>query len=191
MNWLDVGKMANPNPIMHPSGNNSDEDYWYSGEHDAFLIHNKIYADSVLEFGCGNGRILQNLYYAEVYGVDISPELIAGLDNAFLVKDFDKKVDAVFSLNVLIHLKRGETCEAIKWIYDHLNDDGKAYLQIPIYDSDREPDSLTDVGVWSEKSFRDFVGAVGFTIVDLYTNSGSFSYSNIGPNHNEFQVLSK
>ncbi len=191
MDWLEVGRLKNVNGYIHPSGNVSDDAYWASGEYDASIIQCQIDAPSVLEFGCGNGRILKNLYYFELYGVDISSELIAGLENAYLVSEFDKTVDAVFSLSVFIHLKKEDAKAALSWIYDHLNIGGKAYLQIPIYDKDREPELFNDVGVWSEKHFVDFVTSLGFKIEELYTNPGEFSYSNIGVNHNLFQVLSK
>ena len=191
MEWQDVGRLENANIYIHPSANISNEAYWASGEYDAAIIQCRIDAGSVLEFGCGNGRILKNLYYFELYGVDICPELIDGLENAYLVSDFHKTVDAVFALSVFIHLKREEAKIALKWIYDHLKDGGKAYLQIPIYDKDREPESFSDVGVWSEESFVNSVKSIGFTIDELYTNSGEFSYSNVGINHNLFQVLSK
>lgn len=191
MDWLEVGRLKNVNPYIHPSGNISDDAYWASGEYDASIIQCQVDANSVLEFGCGNGRILKNLYYFELYGVDICPELIEGLENAYLVSEFDKTVDAVFSLSVFIHLNKKDGREALQWIYDHLNPGGKAYLQIPIYEKDREPESFTDVGVWSEKNFVDFVTSIGFKIEELYTNEGEFSYSNIGINHNLFQVLAK
>jgi SAM-dependent methyltransferase len=191
MNWLDAGKTEKPSLFIHPSGLVSDEAYWDSGKIDAAFVHQNIVAKSVLEFGCGNGRILKHVKYEEVYGVDISPEVISNLNNAYLVKDFHKTVDAIFSITVFIHLKRQEAIDALKWIYDHLKDTGRAYLQIPIYYTDQEPVHFADVGVWSARSFVNCVSDLGFKIDDMRVNSGEFSDSNIGPYHGYFQVLSK
>jgi SAM-dependent methyltransferase len=190
--WFDAGKSKEANGYIHPAGNISEDEYWASGRDDALIVQQKIgNADSVLEFGCGNGRILKNLCYREIYGVDISPELVKGLDSACLVSEFSKTVDAVFSLSVFIHLKRHEAIEALQWIYDHLNPGGKAYLQIPIYDTDREPESFIDVGVWSRDTFVDCVSRIGFKIMEINASNGAFSFEAIGSNHNQFQVLSK
>lgn len=191
-NWIDAGKSYRANRYIHPSGDVSDEAYWASGRKDAQKIEQAIGdADTVLEFGCGNGRILRALDHPKAYGVDISPELIAGLNNACLVSEFNKTVDAVFSLSVLIHLTRHQAVEALQWIYEHLNEGGKAYLQIPVYDLGREPNSWIDVGTWSPLEFATLVSQVGFKIVEMHVSPGSFSYANIGPNHNEFHVLVK
>ena len=190
--WLDAGKSKHENGYIHPAGNISEDAYWSSGRDDARIIEQKFgNADNVLEFGCGNGRILRALSHPKAYGVDISPELIAGLNNACLVSEFNKTVDAVFSLSVFIHLKRHEAVEALQWIYDHLNLDGMAYLQIPIYDTDMEPVSFIDVGVWSRETFVDCVSRIGFKIMEIKASNGAFSYKAIGSNHNQFQVLSK
>jgi cyclopropane fatty-acyl-phospholipid synthase-like methyltransferase len=193
MNWKDVAKLPEQarNVYLHPAANASSQAYWESGEYDASLIQCQIEANSVLEFGCGNGRILKNLYYSELYGVDISPEMITGVENASLVSDFHKQVEAIFSWSVFIHLTSAEKLEAMKWIYDHLKVGGRAYLQIPIYDKTREPESFIDVGVLSLEDFMSMAKQVGFTVEEIHSNYGEFSYSNVGANHNLFQVLKK
>lgn len=193
MNWKDVAKLPKKERdlYLHPAANISEQAYWESGEYDASLIQCQIEANSVLEFGCGNGRILKNLYYSELYGVDISPEMIVGVENASLVSDFHKQVEAIFSWSVFIHLTSQEKKKALQWIYDHLIVGGRAYLQIPIYDKTREPESFIDVGVLSLEDFMNVVKSVGFTVEELHSNYGEFSYSNVGANHNLFQVLKK
>ena len=192
LSWIDVGKSKDANKYIHPAGSKSDEEYWFSGRYEAQSIQQKIgVADSILEFGCGNGRILRNIDHPHVYGVDISPELIAGLENAYLVSEFTKIVDAIYSISVFIHLKRIEAIEALKWIYEHLSPNGKAYLQIPIYEADRDPYSFIDVGVWCPAEFIKCINQVGFEIEQMWVSAGLFSYDNIGLNHNELQVLTK
>lgn len=190
--WVEAGKSSRANGYIHPSGDISKEAYWESGREDASLVLAAIGSvDSVLEFGCGNGRILHSLQHPKAYGVDISPEVLVAVKNAYLVSEFDKTVEAVYSSSVFIHLKRTGAMEALQWIYDHLNAGGRAYLQIPIYDEDREPNSFIDVGVWSLKSFIEAVTKVGFKVQEVKTNEGTFSYDSIGKNHYQFQVLVK
>lgn len=191
-NWIEAGKSDRANGYIHPSGDISEEAYWESGRKDAQQIQWAIGdAGSVLEFGCGNGRILRHMAYSNVYGVDISPELIAGLENACLVSEFTGSVDAIYSMSVFIHLQRHEAVEALQWIRNHLTESGKAFLQIPIYDTDRDPNSFIDVGVWSATEFVKLVSEAGFKIMEMHVNSGVFAYDNVGPNHNALQVLIK
>jgi SAM-dependent methyltransferase len=190
--WIDAGKSNRANGYIHPSGDVSQDAYEASGRDDALVISQKIGdADSVLEFGCGNGRILRNLHHPNVYGVDISPELIAGLDNACLVSEFTGAVDAIYSVSVFIHLKRNEAAEALRWIHEHLNPGGKAYLQIPVYEIGREPDSWLDVGVWSPIEFAICATQNKFSVIEMWGNAGAFDYESIGPHHNALQVLIK
>ena len=192
LSWTDVGRSKDANKYIHPAGGKSDEEYWSSGLSDAQNIQLKIgNVDTILEFGCGNGRILRAISHPKVYGVDISPEFVSGLENGYLVDEFTEIVDSVYSLSVFIHLKRHEAIKALQWIYDHLSHNGKAYLQIPIYDTDTEPNSFIDVGVWSSSEFTKCVNQIGFKVVEMWVNTGSFSYDNIGPNHNKLQVLEK
>lgn len=79
----------------------------------------------------------------------------------------------------------------IKWMSEHLNKGGKLLLQIPIYDTDKEPGGWIDVGVWTEAQLRAVAEKYNLTIVELKTNPGEFSFEKVGENHGKFQILTK
>jgi cyclopropane fatty-acyl-phospholipid synthase-like methyltransferase len=90
---------------------------------------------SVLELGAGAG--LDSLFFKkngfEVLATDLSPEMIKmcqkrGLEaTAFDLYDLEKlnkKFDAIFSLNVLLHVPRKDIEKVLEGIYNTLNDNG-------------------------------------------------------------------
>ena len=202
MTWKDwveneTNKKITSSEAIHPSGIN-ERDYFISGFCDAFKIMEELnfpYDKTILEYGCGNSRILRHLKEYDAYGVDIVPDFVEESRdlgcNAYELKDLEILVDIVYSYTVFIHLKKDECREALKYIYDKLKPDGLAYLQIPIYDSNRTGCSFIDINTFDEKTFKKMVDDEGFEILSMIKSEGVFDYSNIGVNHDKFQVLKK
>jgi SAM-dependent methyltransferase len=197
MSWKNIAKTNQARVYIHPSGDN--EAAWiHSGKESASLIQKYIPKPfKVMEYGCGTGRILQHLKECKVVGVDIAPEFVdecirIGLD-VKEVKHYQYKgdCDLIYAITVFIHLSKKDGIEALENIWKGLKPDGTALLQIPVYETSKEPNSWIDVGVWTEKELRDVCERVGFDIVELHTNKGEFSYENIGQNHDALQVLRK
>lgn len=121
------------------------------------LIQDKVClgfkADSILDYGCGPGRMLIpfSKFAGDVVGMDISNDMLLEarknceankvFNVSFLMADDKlskikgKKFDLVHSFIVLQHLniKRGE--KLIQMLIDHINPDGVGALHITYHDS--------------------------------------------------------
>jgi len=197
MSWKKIGNSPKAKEYIHPSGNNLDA-YNSSGKESADLIQRLIPSFfKVLEYGCGTGRIMQHLKGCVVEGVDIVPEFVQECKEAGLhcseIKDyhFNADCDIIYSITVFIHLNKKDGLDALKNIWKGLKVGGKALLQIPIYDTSKEPNSWIDVGTWTLSELKNACNQIGFNLLEINTNPGSFSYENIGKNHDAVQVLQK
>ena len=183
---------------IHPSGD-SERNYFMSGLESAYQIVKILdypYNKKVFEYGCGNGRIMKHLQALDIYGCDINPKYInqAKQQNlkCDLLENFEKfNFDICYSYTVFIHLNYESSKVALKYIYDRLKKGGIAYLQIPIYATNRSGNSYIDINTMELMTFRNLVEEVGFRVIEYHTNHGAFSYNNIGVNHDKFQILMK
>ena len=196
--WYEKGdKKITGEEAIHPTGNNK-RNYFISGYVDSYNIINSLnfpYDKKILEYGCGNGRILKHLKSFDIYGVDIIEDWVKECKelnlNVELLENFNIKVDIVYSFTVFIHLKKNETRKALKYINEKLVIGGLAYIQVPIYESNRTGCSFIDINTFDEKTFKKFIEEEGFEIVELFTNKGNFEYNNFGKNHDKLQIIKK
>lgn len=185
--WTDAAKSDQYSQAIHPTGHDKEQ-YENSGKLYADLILQHVKdGDVVLDFGCGNGRILKHIREPKV-GIDIVPEA-AEMVGGFTPDKYKGKVDVIYSVNVLIHNTYDNGKAVIEWMHGRLKKKGKLLLQIPIYDKAKEPDGWTDVGVWTLDMLKE--ATHGFELIDVKTNMGMFSFETIGPNHFLFHTLVK
>lgn len=188
---------ADKNWVIHGSGRNPDE--WIkSGQQSAehtMDIMDLCDNETVLEYGCGNGRILKWIEPNKCFGVDIVPDFIEECKNqnlnAYLLEDFNEKVDKVYSLTVFIHLKHHQGEEALKYIHKHLKLGGKAYLQVLIYDKDKNSRNFSDMTTYKKSTFEKIVQKCGFKIIKLWENKGDLDKGEIGEHHNKYSIFQK
>jgi len=202
MSWIDIAKTPKGLVYIHPTG--YDEAlYNESGRESAQEVQKYIKSSSVwncckvLEYGCGTGRIMRHIKECILEGVDIAPEFVEACNNngfkAREIKDynFNQDFDIIYSITVFIHLSKKDALIALKNIHKGLKQGGLALLQIPLYETNKEPDSFIDVGSWTVDLLKEKCKEIGFSIESMYTNTGSFNYHNIGVNHNKLQILKK
>lgn len=196
MSWKEIGKTTKAKEYIHPSGNDI-LNYNKSGQSSAKNIQKYIPLTKVMEYGCGDGRILRHIKDCEIIGVDIVPEFVLECKkNGLLAEEiknykFKEDCDIVYSITVFIHLSKKDGYEALENIWKALKTDGIALLQIPIYETSKEPNSFIDVGTWTENELKDVCDNIGFDLIEVHSNKGSFSYENIGKNHEALQILKK
>ena len=186
--------------LIHPSGVN-EEDYFKSGlesakkiKKDCFLEHSL----TILEYGCGNARILKHLQDYNIYGVDLVQDFLDdgiknGIKNLYNIETpLNEKFDIIFSYTVFIHLNNEDTINALKYIYDHLSDYGRAYLQIPLYDLGTNHDgNFICVRTWTIGDLMPILHKLGFIVESFKVSNDKFDYNKIGEHHEEFMVLTK
>jgi SAM-dependent methyltransferase len=186
--------------LIHPSGTD-EKKYFNSGLLDANKIKEECnFGDNskILEYGCGNGRILTHLQNYNIYGVDLVQDFLDdanknGIKNLYNIKDeLLKSFEIIFCYTVFIHLSDEDTINALKYIYDKLKIKGRAYLQIPLYEKQTNHDgNFICVRTWETKNIFSILENIGFKILDFKVNTGKFNYYNIGKNHNNFLILSR
>lgn len=188
---LDAWKNAANSDIysqhIHPTGNDPDA-YVRSGKEYAEQILKYVKSgDKVMEYGCGNGRILQHIRDPKV-GIDIVP-MAAKMVGGFTPDQYKGKVNLIYSVCVFIHNPYEICCNILQWMHGRLKKQGILLLQMPIYEEAKNPLHPMDVGVWTEQMFRDAVK--DFDIIKIYVNPGSFTFEKIGLCHHDFHVLVK
>jgi SAM-dependent methyltransferase len=186
--------------LIHPSGTD-DKKYFNSGLLDANKIKqhcNFKNNSNILEYGCGNGRILKHLQNYNIHGVDLVQDFLDdgiknGIKNLYNIKDeLSKSFDIIYCYTVFIHLSNEDTIKALKYIHDKLKINGKAYLQIPLYEKQTNHDgNFICVRSWETKNIFPILKNIGFKILDFKVSPNKFNYSNIGKHHDDFILLTK
>ena len=189
------------NFVIHPAGLEGNSEWERTGLENCNYVINELNLKShetLLEYGCGNGRILKHfnkLHNGNTYGVDIVKDFVKEANSlgcdSYLLEDFKIKVDKVFSLTVFIHLRQLQARSALLYIYEHLNDGGEAHIQALIYNKDKDARNFSDMTTYAEQTFRDLCTETGFEVVELFTNEGNVDEGIFGKNHNKYQVLKK
>ncbi len=199
--WFQAEKKyfseADKNWVIHGSGRDPEE-WEKSGQENAEYTLGLMEAkdnETILEYGCGNGRILKHIHPNKCYGVDIVPDFVkectdSGL-NAYLLEDFHEKVDKVYSLTVFIHLKHHQAEEALNYIHKHLKEGGKAYLQVLIYQKDKDSKNFSDMTCYKKQTFEKMAERCGFKVLKLWENEGDIDAGDIGEHHNKYSIFQK
>jgi SAM-dependent methyltransferase len=137
--WNKVSKAKNWREYILPK--RSDEEFETEGiEHARLLDKYYKYSDTILDYGCGTGRILKHMDSKRKIGVDISEDYIelAKEDTSseyYVTGKFRGKVDFIYSIAVLQHNAKPERLKIIKRILKLLNDGGRVFLHFPNVDS--------------------------------------------------------
>jgi len=184
--------------VIHPAGLEGRLEWFNTGLRDAQYAIKQLNLqkhEHVLEYGCGNGRILRHLDGYHSYGVDIVPAFVKeacekGCD-AYLLDDFDKKVDKVYSITVFIHLRHEQARTALKYLHEHLEDGGTAHLQALIYQKDKDARNFSDLTCYKKQTWIKLAEECGFEVVETFENDGDLDKQEYGPNHQALQVLRK
>jgi len=199
--WFQAEKKyfseADKNWVIHGSGRDPEE--WeksgmQNAEYSLDLMAIKP-DETVLEYGCGNGRILKHIKPNKCYGVDIVPDFVQeckeqGL-NSYLLEDFKETVDKVYSLTVFIHLKKHQAEDALKYIHNHLKEGGRAFLQVLIYQKDKDSKNFSDMTCYKKETFEKMAESCGFKIVKLWENEGDIDRGQYGKHHNKYSIFEK
>lgn len=137
----------------------------------AALVHDLLPAGgSVLDLGCGTGRLAEPLAALghPVTGVDNEPEMLAELSLAtgvyadLTTLDLPSRFDAVLLMSHLVNdADQAQVARGLQVVRDHLRDDGFAIVE-------RHPPGWVD----SCTEFVDEAAGVRFTLLDLARADG-------------------
>ncbi len=131
--------------IMHEFETNY---WWYVGLHELILhfVKKKSGGEqlSILDAGCGTGRLLDLLKEHNSVGFDFSDEAISfcnlkGIKNVFRqdINNWtsDEKFDIITSIDVICSIGIGNYEQIIKNFFDGLKNDGILILNLPAFES--------------------------------------------------------
>ena len=137
--WNNVADYGTWREFILPK--RTDAEFEDEGEREANNLSVFIKDDyTVLEYGCGIGRILKYINAKRKIGLDISVKYldIAGKDKTseyYLVDKFHEQVDFIYCLSVIQHNNEIEREKIINNIVDLLKDKGTAVISFPHIDS--------------------------------------------------------
>jgi trans-aconitate methyltransferase len=158
----------------------------------------------VADFGCGDGRVTRHLVarFKTVWGIDASNAMLDRLtkrcpevgpirwDGASPPPwDNDRRFDLVCSFLTFVHYPWHDGREILEHLAQTLVPGGTLALQIPIYQTYREPRTWTSVGAWTPQQFVVAAQDAGLRIDHLHANRGNYAPGSSGPNHGKLQVL--
>lgn len=155
-----------PLAAIHPTRRLSEADYWASGSVQAAQLASVFPSRcSVLDFGCGDGRVavpMQRHGY-RVIGVDSSQRMLDELakntpktktirsDGSDLLAQLGgKKVDAAYCLAVLIHHSYSDATKIITNLMAAVKSGGLLVLDWPTSDNPQERHDWIGVTTWSK-----------------------------------------
>lgn len=180
----DDGKVR---AAIHPSGALSDEAYEASGLTQAGIVvdiasrygnHITGLPVSVLDFGCGDGRVLRHLprEWRRV-GADASSAMLNrlfGLDDEVETVDWDGRtewtgepIDVVVTLAVLIHHGWNDGADIVAMLATAMHPGSLLLLDLRLSDTPTERTDWTDVTTWHPEFLRGVAWSLGFDILDV------------------------
>lgn len=153
-----IGEWNRPDAPLHPTM--GTDDYWMSAiasGHVAFITEHFPAPCRVLDFACGDGRVLTHLMDAgyEVEGYDTCPAAIERLkahrpDAIASTKMPRRKFDVVLMLAVLIHYDATDGMEVVRQAWDRVRVGGQLYAGVP-YGKEQQAGAL-GLNIWPEGS---------------------------------------
>lgn len=205
--WDQVARLPDQRAAQKKVAHVGDKETFSDSGRRAFAIFEQACppdrGQSLLEFGCGLGRITRFLAgrFSHVYAVDIAPGMVEAVNELMLddttgvcsagiglARDVPL-VDLVYSDSVLLHNRKADVRKFWPAVMGRLRQGGTAYFQVPCYEVGRDPDGWIDVGVWTRQELIELARASGCEPVKVWVNPGAFSYENIGPVHHKLHVF--
>lgn len=166
---------------IHPTRRISEDAYRESGEAQAAMLATVLEpACSVVDFGCGDGRVTVPLsaHGFDVTGADASPNMLRRLrerapgtrtvnsDGTDLADRLGSQVDAVVCLAVLIHHDYEAGARIITGLTEAVRAGGALILDWPTADVPHERGHWIDVTTWSIRARDKLADRLGLTAVD-------------------------
>ncbi|MBP8961056.1 class I SAM-dependent methyltransferase [Patescibacteria group bacterium] len=205
---MDISKIKQELKIAYDkdSKRRSDKDYkrddWKIKLRKKFLdLLKKENKKTLLELGAGAG--MDSKYFSE-NGINVlSTDLSEGMVNAckqiglnavvldlYEISSLNKKFDAVFSMNVLLHVPKNDLSKVLKDIHNTLNKNGLFYYGV--YGGVDEESTFTDnqkMGLPRFFSFlsdetitnlvKEFFEVIEFETVDIHAKREGFHYQSL------------
>ena len=157
-------------------------EFWESGKYYADTYYSNLESNSVLDFGCGVGRVSKFIQCKELYLHDVNNYFLSqAITNTGGKVWNQEEVDCIISVSVFIHMRHVDAENIFKQCAEYAKQ--KMILQIPIYDVGTEASDWISVSTYTQEQIEAWCKDAGFKVTKLFKNSGQFSYHNIGPNH--------
>lgn len=165
---------------IHPTRAVSEEAYEASGQAQADALAKVLPKGTVVDFGCGDGRVAIPLakHGYRVIGVDASPNMVAALntrdpsiptlvsDGSDLAEQLDRKADAVICLAVLIHHDYEGGRQILAGLREVLRPGGMLIAHWPTSAEPYERRTWIEVTYWTEEEQARVAEELGLRPVD-------------------------
>jgi|TARA_B110000977_G_scaffold166610_1_gene214586 SAM-dependent methyltransferase len=139
-NWAEISTRENSLEYILP--NRDYNKFWEEGVEQAIVLEKFIKPEfTVLEYGCGVGRILTNIKCKKKYGVDISKSYLDRIEDDEIIPLQTKQqsieiknetVDFIYSIMVFQHIPMEYHKAIFSELMRVLKPNGVIYIQFPI-----------------------------------------------------------
>jgi 2-polyprenyl-3-methyl-5-hydroxy-6-metoxy-1,4-benzoquinol methylase len=172
---------AAPFDAIHPTRAVSEAEYEASGQEQADALAKVLPHGTVLDFGCGDGRVAIPLarHGFKVIGADASPRMREALrardehlptlvtDGSDLAEQLGRKVDSIICLAVLIHHDHEGGKRILTALRSVLRQGGLMILHWPTQERAYERKTWIEVTYWTKAEQEAMMAELGLQEVDL------------------------
>jgi cyclopropane fatty-acyl-phospholipid synthase-like methyltransferase len=173
--WKNIGQKNSWREYILPKRN--DTSFFNEGKLEAKHLSEYLGADydSILEYGCGIGRILKNFNCKTKVGVDVCQAYLDKIDDKTIIKiktdghsvDYaDNTIDRIYSIMVFQHTNKEDHTQMIKNLYNILSDGGVMLIQFPQNPNDYYRDT-SFVNIYSIDEIKGYCKAANINNFDI------------------------
>lgn len=138
--WKTLSNTRNWQDFILP--NRTEGEFWEEGKKQAHVLQKYVNdEDTVVDFGCGIGRVITFIKARKRIGVDVCQEFLDKINNKSIikVKTDGRSLNAIesnsvtflYSLMTFQHIRKKDHAHHIQEIFRILQPGGKAFIQFP------------------------------------------------------------
>lgn len=176
--WKNKSSKDNWREFILPK--RSDEEFYNEGQLQANFLSNFYYKSStVLEFGCGIGRVIQCIKAVNRIGVDVCQEFLDRIpdtiqkiktDGVIIPNVNEESIDFIYSLMVFQHINKNDHVEILNQLYSFLRPGASMLIQFPT-NSNNYYHQNEFVNVYSEEEISDYMSKIGANDYSIKTGN--------------------
>ena len=184
--------------------NRSDNQFYEEGQYEAEIMNGFYFneKDTVLEFGCGIGRVIQNIKSKKRIGVGVCQEFLDKIPapikkiktDGITIKGVRKNsIDFIYSLMVFQHINKKDHLNILKQLYSFVKPGGQILIQFP-NDSNTYYRQTKFVNVYGKDEIEKLMADLGADLFSIRTgNLAGYKDGLSKPNapHREYFLLIK
>jgi trans-aconitate methyltransferase len=176
--WKNKASKDNWREFILPK--RSNEEFYNEGQTEAGFLSSFYHKSStVLEFGCGIGRVLQYINANNRIGVDVCQEFLDKIPdtiqkvktNGLIIPHVNEEsIDFIYSLMVFQHINKNDHVQLLNQLYSFLKPQGKMLIQFPTNLNEYYHQGKF-VNVYSKEEISEYMSKIGASDYSIKTGN--------------------